>query len=161
MGRWRDLRSGVSTGNQQYGKASRLARAGSADIQCFSSFWSESMRLLAVLPILILTSCSDSPSRDELLDQVAELEHANDQLRSEAESLQQQLEDAQSAASDANDAASRARDAAEEVASQAERFQREDWRYVMHDMQEAADEAVSAANDAASEADDAYSSFNY
>ena len=88
--------------------------------------------LLFAAPVA-MSACFSGPSKEELQDQVPDLESENAALR-------EQLDEAHTKASEAQGAASKAQDAAENVQDQTSRFSGENWRDVVPDAREAADD---------------------
>lgn len=92
--------------------------------------------------LLVLTSCGSSePTREELAEQVDQLEADKSDLQSKVDALTEQLEDAR-------DKVAKVKSAADDVQAAASRFDGENWRDVVPDVQSASDDLDTAKDDA-------------
>ena len=91
-------------------------------------------RLAMVLALAALSGCNKGPSREQLLQRVAELEAENSDLQRQLDDVRGKVDDVESASSDLDTAVSR--------------FDSEDWKVVVPDVQEAQKKVESAKDDA-------------
>lgn len=97
---------------------------------------------IACCALLLLTSCgSNGPTREELAEQVNQLEADKSDLQAKVDALTEQLADARGKVAKVNSAA-------DDVKAAAFRFDGENWRDVVPDVQSASDDLDTAKEEA-------------